>query len=245
MINFKHNDKFQEWRRRNPGKQFKDFYAEQAQRSLRKRKTHRTLGGNLLKGEFGSSGKDFFSKLVDLGLKPNDTCIDYGCGTLRIGIHAINYLKPGAYWGMDTSEFLLGEGRKLIGDRLWAEKQPNLRVISTESVAEVAAAKPVLLFSNRVLFHVHPDELSEYFRNIINIIGRSGKAIITGKWSHQETIRLNQHAWAHGISIVQELVENEGGSMAIITEQKGRLEQVNVYKSGILRIVDARHYKAD
>ena len=81
---------------------------------------------------------------------------------------------------MDISEFLLEQGRSLVGDRLWAEKEPCLRLISSQSVAEVAARVPDMLFSVKVLIHVHPQELENYFQNIIKIVG-SGQAIIAGK----------------------------------------------------------------
>ena len=202
----------------------------------------------LFDGEHGTSGKGFIEKLLALGLKPDDTCVDYGCGTLRLGIHAINYLQPGAYWGMDISEFLLEEGRRLIGDGLWVKKQPHLRVISAESVAEAAAAKPTMLFSVKVLIHVHPAELGKYFQNIMTIIGASGQAIITGKWSEKETLRYSQLSWAHSINSVQGFVKAEGGNVEIIREQECRLEHVDhAARSGMLRIVRdssiARHHK--
>jgi hypothetical protein len=130
---------FEEWQSRNPSKPFKDFFAESVSSKLAGGKTHASLGGNLLRGTFGRSGSKSFRRLTENGLKTSDTCVDYGCGTLRIGIHAINYLGPGRYWGMDISDTLLKEGRALIGETLWEEKHPHLRVISAESVAEVAA----------------------------------------------------------------------------------------------------------
>jgi hypothetical protein len=53
--------------------------------------------------------------LIVYGLKPEDTCVDHGCGALRIGLHAIRYLERGAYWGLDIEEFLLDEGREEVG----------------------------------------------------------------------------------------------------------------------------------
>jgi hypothetical protein len=205
---------------------------------LAKGKPHRTLGGNLFHREFGTSGKEFFSELVALGLKPNNLCVDYGCGTLRIGVHAIRYLEPGAYWGMDVSDFFLQQGRGLIGDVLWMEKRPQLRVILPNSIAEVAAHTPAMLFSHRVLFHVHPDELAEYVRNIMKIIGASGQAIITGKWSDQETFQHNEHSWAHDISSVRNLVEAEGSIMEIARERECWFKRPGRSgKAGLLRIV--------
>jgi hypothetical protein len=101
-------------------------------------------------------------------------------GTLRVGVHLIKYLKAGCYWGLDISEF---EGQSLIGNELWLEKQPNLKVISDKSVTEAAAAHASFLISTKVLIHVHPDELEEYFHNVVRIIKPSGQAIIDGKCS--------------------------------------------------------------
>ena len=68
-------------------------------------------------------------------------------------------------------------------------KAPNLRVISPATVSEVAAARPAILFSLKVLIHVHPDELDEYLGNILTIIGNSGRAIIMGKSSAGESFQ--------------------------------------------------------
>jgi hypothetical protein len=70
---------------------------------------------------------------------------------LRVGLHLIRHLAPGRYWVMDVSEFLLEEGRKILGEGLFLAKRPNLRVISAGSVAEAAAEKPAILLPSKVL----------------------------------------------------------------------------------------------
>jgi hypothetical protein len=231
----RHNDQI--WRRRG-SKPFKDFFAQSVEAKLRKGRPHRSLGGDLFGREYGKTGSGLFRQFVSFGLKPGNVCVDYGCGTLRLGVHAINYLNPRCYWGLDISDFLLQEGRKLIGDTLWLEKQPNLRVISPDTIAEVAAASPTMLFSTKVLIHVHPDELPEYFRNIMKIIGASGQAIITGKWSEGETIRYSQMSWAHAVATIRKLVGENGGEMQIVSAKECQLDNVVLTaKSGMLRIV--------
>jgi hypothetical protein len=151
----------------------------------------------------------------------------------------INFLRPEAYWGLDVTDFVLQEGRKLAGDRLWSEKRPQLRVISAETVSEVAASRPIMVFAHRVLNHVHPDELSEFFENILEITGSPGQAIITGNWSDGETIQKNQHRWTHSITRIGERVEAKGGVLEIIGKQ-GSLQTEELRRSGLLRIVRAR-----
>src|SRR6476620_5967405 len=127
------NRRFQNWRLKNPTKQFRDFYAEVIELKLLRGEKHASLGSNLRRLPFRRSGLHVFQMLREHGLRPDDVCVDYGCGTLRVGIHVINYLKPGAYWGLD-SESILREGLNLVDDELVAEKIPHLRVISPQSV---------------------------------------------------------------------------------------------------------------
>jgi hypothetical protein len=147
---------------------------------------------------------------------PEDTCVDYGCGTLRVGIHAINYLNPGRYWGMDISASFLAQGLELIGSKMAQVKIPNLRVISPATIREVAAAKPKLLYSVNVLLHVHPAELSEYMADILKIIADSGVGVVTGEWTNGRTIQVARQSWIHGETNLREAVENAGGRLLFV-----------------------------
>ncbi len=229
---------FETWKTANPFGSFKDYFAETTETQLKKGKSSVRLGANLRGGKFTEQGANFFRKLQNWGLTEDDICVDYGCGTLRVGLHVVDFLRPGAYWGFDISDFLLEEGRKLIGEELWAEKRPNLRVISPETVAEAATAKPTVLFSTAVLIHIHPDDLPEYVKNIMTLIGSSaGQAIVTGKWSDDETIQYSDISWAHAISVVQDLVQENAGEMEILREQEQPLESVGrTAKHGVIRI---------
>ena len=205
--------RFEDWRARNPSKPGKEFYSEWKKAQFATGAPQGTFGANLRSGPFEKAGVDLFNDLVGFGLKPSDTCVDYGCGTLRVGQHVIRYLGRGGYWGLDIADWLLEEGRKLIGPELMAEKEPQLRVISRDSVAEVAARKPDMLFSVKVMQHVHPSELAEYFENIMSIIGLSGKAIIGSKWRDDKTVQYRVNGWAHSIRTISDLVASMNGKM--------------------------------
>ncbi len=207
--------RFEEWQRDNPGKKFRDFFADNLELKIQRDRKHNSLGRELKTGEFGEAGARFFRNITDYGLGPDDVCVDYGCGTLRLGYHAMNQLKPGRYWGFEIADFLLAEGRNLIGEKMYTEKRPNLRVISPETVAEAAAAKPQLLFSVRVLKSVHPDEVDEYFGNIITIIGTTGKAVIQAHWSDEETFQYGKRKWGHGMPLIRKFLADRGYKLVI------------------------------
>lgn len=122
-------------------------------------------------------------------------------------MHVLRFLNPARYWGLDIDQYLLDTGARLVGRELIAEKQPRLRVVSPETVKEAAESRPTFLFSVAVLIHVHPDELEEYLRNIVTIVNSSGTALISGKWSLDETHQLSRQSWAHSLSGIRKLLD--------------------------------------
>jgi hypothetical protein len=229
------NAQFRWWKRHNPGGTFKDYFVELERESVAGSRVHPTLGENLRDGVFGKVGERQFNLVLKHGLTPDDACVDYGCGTLRVGVHAIRYLNCGRYWGLDVDQSLLDVGRRLIGPELVSEKRPHLHVISPSAIKEVADARPALLFSVAVLIHVHPDELEEYFQNILTIIGHSGKAIVTGKWSASKTFQFSEKSWAHSRPLMGDVVDRLGGRLTV-SEQKEYPSLCRIARGGTLEV---------
>ncbi len=165
-----------------------------------------------------------YETLLRYGLTPEDVCVDYGCGTLRIGIHVIGLLPPGAYWGLDITKPLLDKSRELLGEVLLAEKRPHLKLITPDNVAEVAAHKPSFVFSAKVLQHVHPDEVEEYFANILSMIGSWGRALISCQFSPDETLQYGGSGWAHGFPGIKDIVARLGGKVKLLAHKQGARE---------------------
>lgn len=62
-------------------------------------------------GMWEEIGKLQFDYMVDsAGLRPEMTLLDLGCGALRGGVHFIEYLDPGNYYGLDLNESLIEAG---------------------------------------------------------------------------------------------------------------------------------------
>lgn len=213
----KANERFVRWRQENPNAQLSDYYAANKKRFLFGSSIHSTIGGILRSGDFQKAGIEEFDELLDYGLSAEAKCVDYGCGTLRIGQHVIRYLAPGCYWGMDIDKSFLDVGSGLIGTQLVQNKKPNLRVITSEAVAEAAASKPGFLFSYKVMQHVHPEELESYLRNVITIIGLHGTAFISNvKWRDNDMVQYKPMGWAHDFSRISRIVTENGASLEIV-----------------------------
>jgi len=184
------------WRRAHPGGRFSDYYAERVAENLARRRHHRTLGcrpwsSDKLAGQVG-----YLDLLRAGGLKPHHRCIEYGCGSLRIGRHLVEYLDREGYVGLDVSDRFFGEGLAAIGGAGLQEKQPELYVIEADLLAELAATPPDFVFSIAVLHHVHPSELDDYLANVLMLLGPGSQALLTFReW--RTRIQTAAKSWSH------------------------------------------------
>ena len=95
----------------HPAGTFKEFDAPTLLSArLAARAGHNSLGPRIKKERVESAERAFHS-LVALGVRPGDKFVDYGCGTLRLGVLFIEYLEPDHYFGLDIDERILTRGR--------------------------------------------------------------------------------------------------------------------------------------
>ena len=71
----------------------------------RRQRPRQEVGG--LWDQVGRLQLDF---LRGRGLEPEARLLDVGCGCLRGGVHLVEYLSPGRYYGIDISPALLEVG---------------------------------------------------------------------------------------------------------------------------------------
>lgn len=72
-----------------------------------------------------------FCYLQEHGLKPDQRFLDLGCGNLRLGWRAIQFLNPGMYSGIDISPVILDAARKTISEFNLEAKQPALHLVES------------------------------------------------------------------------------------------------------------------
>jgi SAM-dependent methyltransferase len=65
---------------------------------------------NLVGGKWDALGRLQRDFLVAEGLRPEHYLLDIGCGAFRGGVHAVAYLDPGHYFGVDISRSLIDAG---------------------------------------------------------------------------------------------------------------------------------------
>ncbi len=197
------------WRLRHHGASFSEFHARRVEERLKRGGPHRVLGteGNwtgllpigalsLEPAEFRRRGREYFDWFLARNLRRDMTCIDYGCGSLRVGQHFIEYLDGGRYLGLDIVDGLYRDGLTMIGGKVITRSQPRFFVINEDSLRRARAAKPDLIFSTAVVQHVPPRELSGFFGNIIAMMNEKTTAVVHFKTAPMTT-RVTATSWAH------------------------------------------------
>lgn len=202
------NHRYRRWKSANPNGTFADFYVADAEEKIRKGRSHATLGVRSWaqgragpvewdQSTFPQRGGENWQQFVELGLQPSMRCVDYGCGSLRLGQHAIRYLNDGNYWGIDISDAFYCEGLKLLRADLLAQKRPRFGVIADPLLAEIRAWAPDFIFANAVLQHVPPEELAPFFRRLAAMMAPATRAYILFVASDRGTKRVKGMSWAY------------------------------------------------
>jgi hypothetical protein len=181
------NVHFKLWQRRHPTLTFGDYYAGTIAASLRRGGSHKTLGDRAFltasrlqdKSDFASRGRSVFETLLRHGLEPHYRCIDYGCGSLRIGQHIMRHVEPGNYFGVDMVDDFYRAGQRLLPSALLSDKQPRFGVIDGDTLQQCADFRPDFIVSIAVLKHVPPNELKTYFAKILSLMHRRSTVLIT------------------------------------------------------------------
>ena len=194
------------WTKTNLQGDFGSYYCHRIEKKLRSGRLHPTLvaGPGVGRTSLGrrsgrqlpKGGRRVFELLKQLGLNRGSSCVDYGCGSLRIGRYLINYLDPGRYLGLDIVDSFYREGRKLLGEELIAAKAPRFAVIDDAVIAEEARRAPDFLFSNAVVQHVPPWALERFFRMIASLTGAGTLSCVLFV-SDREDRRIAPLSWSY------------------------------------------------
>ena len=226
LISILHSKRqLQKWRVQHPGAPFANFYAERIARKLRQGRGHTTLGargwlsGNNSSVEwdrelFARRGLQRWDNIVALGLKPHMRCVDYGCGSLRLGQHAMRYLDAGNYYGIDVTDSFIATGLGLVDPELLRSKAPHLATISGEVLRDIRAWEPDFIFSNAVLQHVPPEELSLFFERLESMMAPHTKAFmlyITG----EKVERFDSMSWSYPADYIRTAARSAAPSLKI------------------------------
>ena len=95
-------------------------------RELTKDDLDKQIHRNFVGGLWEELGQLQFNFLKAQGLKPSHKLLDIGCGCLRGGLHYIEYLDKGNYYGLDVNASLIQAGMHEIEEAGLKDKHATL-----------------------------------------------------------------------------------------------------------------------
>ncbi len=163
------------WRLRHPRLPFEQFYVAKVLGNIAAGRGNPALGPA---ARAVRSRSEVLDVLRRHGLKPDDVVVDYGCGSLRLGLPLIEHLDLGRYWGLDVTDAFYLAGVKAAPEALLRGKRPNLRVISETSLNEARFQHPRFVVSWHVCSKVPDGRLADYLGKIFGLLGPGAQALI-------------------------------------------------------------------
>jgi hypothetical protein len=117
-------------------------------------------------GMWDEIGRLQFDFLVQQGLRPSHCLLDIACGSLRGGVHFIDYLQVGNYLGIDKERRLIELGiEQEIGRAKYDEKKPEF-VVSDRFEFEKFSRKPQFSIAQSLFTHLNKRDIHLCLKNL-------------------------------------------------------------------------------
>lgn len=160
-------------------------------------------------------GQKYLDFLVSRGLQPEDTVVDWGCGSLRVGRELIRYLNQDRYYGVDISELFIEKGKTYVGKDLLRQKRPYLQPINEESLGDLTDVEIDYVISTSVLFHVPPDGIDEFLSSILSVMSNQSIAYLHF-WDSAILLKVDDKTWAYPYRYLRQRIVDQGGTATLV-----------------------------
>jgi len=134
--------------------------------------------------DYYKNGAGIFLNCVNFfGLKAEDTLLDIGCGSLRVGRHLIPFLEPENYCGIEPEEKYVRDGLEWeLSDSMVKLKKPNFVFGSGFEIGSFHR-KFNFVLSHAVFTHCSPDQFIHCLKNLKSCLAEDGRFVVSVKLS--------------------------------------------------------------
>ena len=120
-----------------------------------------------------------FSVLTSLGLEPDDSLLDLGCGGLRGGRLFIAFLEKGNYYGIEPARWAIREAIEGELGREYIEKRKPSFDYNTEANLEVFGRKFDFILAHSIFVHAPKEWVGNCLLEAKKVLKRKGKFLAT------------------------------------------------------------------
>jgi len=171
-------------------------------------------------GRWEEFGQLQFQFMVKKGMQPHHKMLDIGCGTLRGGRFAIDYLDKGNYYGMDISPKAIEFGKQLVKEEGLSNKTPTLLVSENKDLKfkEFDGIIFDYILAQSVFTHLKPEHIKECMAHIGNIMHEKSAFYFT----YFKTKKIQQtglERFKYPFSFFESVAEKNNFSVQDIAEQ--------------------------
>ena len=202
-------------------------YSKELNSEMINRNAHRGFVG----GMWEQLGKFQLDYMISNGLKPHHKLIDIGCGCLRGGVHFIDYLDSGNYFGTDINQSLMiVAGNEEIKKAGITQKKPNLSLTS-DFIGE-ASVKYDFALAFSLFTHLKIESISRCLRNLRPVLSGSFFATFFDKNDKPDlTTHGDRDPYHYDFYKIKGLAENVGFSVKVDnTFEHPRKQKMVVFK---------------
>jgi SAM-dependent methyltransferase len=130
-------------------------------------------------GDFDRLGRIELAILVDAGLRPTDVLVDFGCGSGRLALHAVSFLRGGAYIGIEISETILRRAKQNVAET-HADQHCRiawLRNRSSDFPLPDGSVDIICAFS--VFTHMEHEDSYRYLADALRVVRPGGRFVFS------------------------------------------------------------------
>ena len=117
-------------------------------------------------GMWDEIGQLQFNFLVSQGMTPQSRLLDIACGCLRLGVHAIAYLEPEHYLGIDKEAGLIEAGLTKELDPEVARSKAPQTVVSADFEFEKFGQQADFAIAQSLFTHLPPNLIERCFEKL-------------------------------------------------------------------------------
>lgn len=215
-------------RRKHRHRPFREFYSVIME--IRTQEDPKTAVG----GMWEQMGSLQFNFLVEQGLRPDHKLLDLGCGSLRGGIHFIEYLDEGNYFGMDISRAILEAGKNLLIQTSLEYKKPVLRNNTDLKFDDFPGEAFDYILAQSVFTHMPIEDIEECFQNIHKVMHKNTLFFATFHDGGDRCFVKHEKDFFYPFSILREIADRYGYQAELVKgyahPRKQRMIKVTIQK---------------
>jgi ubiquinone/menaquinone biosynthesis C-methylase UbiE len=162
----------------HPGDSYAHFAVSQEAASVSTLAKHATLGQNISDASRQQGNQTFLQYRRILGVQHADRVVEYGCGSLRVGLGFVQLLQRGHFFGLDVVPEFFELGRDKPGNEIIKENAVQFHIIDAKGVQLAVDFSADHVYACAVIFHIHPNDVKDAMSNLARLAGKPGAKLV-------------------------------------------------------------------